>query len=207
MRYAIGDIHGEYDKLRNLIDILDKDATEYIFLGDYIDKGKDSKKVIDFLMELVRAKKCIFLMGDHEYMWTKLFIDTHDREAREFLLHYGGDKTFASLKSVYDYYNFKYFLFGLLFYYETPDYFCVHAGIKNGEPDYFVRDEFINSKELYHGKRVIFGHTAFKKPYVDKYKIGIDTGAVYPDMGLLTAYNLDTGEFVYHDGRKEMIKQ
>jgi serine/threonine protein phosphatase 1 len=203
MRYAIGDIHGEYDKLRQLIDILDKDATEYIFLGDYVDKGEDPEEVIDFLLlkEIAKQQKVTLLMGDHEYMWLR-WLESKENKYLAWLLKYGGNRTMdINLDSV----KLLVFLSKLLPYYKTPNYFCVHAGIKNGEPDYFVRDDFINSKELYHGKRVIFGHTAFKKPYIDDYKIGIDTGAVYPDMGLLTAYNLDTGEFVYHNGRKEII--
>jgi serine/threonine protein phosphatase 1 len=203
MRYAIGDIHGEYDKLRQLIDILDKDATEYIFLGDYVDKGEDPEEVIDFLLlkEIAKQQKVTLLMGDHEYMWLR-WLESEENKYLAWLLKYGGNRTMdINLDSV----KLLVFLSKLLPYYETPNYFLVHAGIKNGEPDYFVRDDFINSKELYYGKKVIFGHTAFKEPYVDDYKIGIDTGAVYPDMGLLTAYNLDTGEFVYHDGRKEII--
>jgi serine/threonine protein phosphatase 1 len=201
MRYAIGDIHGEYDKLRQLIDILDKDATEYIFLGDYIDKGEESDKVIEYLAELTKFAKCIFLMGDHEFMWQQYLLTERD-EYWSFIANYGGIKTIENHIDTLDLLAFISRLLPCHFY---DDYFLVHAGIKNGEPDYFIRDDFINSKELYHGKKVIFGHTAFKKPYVDKYKIGIDTGAVYPDMGLLTAYNLDTGEFVYHDGRKELL--
>jgi serine/threonine protein phosphatase 1 len=196
MRYAIGDIHGEYDKLRKLINIIDKDVTKYIFLGDYIDKGCESDKVIDFLMELEKSKKCIFLMGDHEYMWKK-YLETRVIKYLDWLLKYGGRKTIVDNIKLSD------FLTKLVASYDTGDYFLVHAGIKGGKPDYFIRDEFINSRELYHGKKVIFGHTAFKKPYIDDYKIGIDTGAVYPDMGLLTAFNLDTGEFIYHIGRKE----
>ncbi len=96
-------------------------------------------------------------------------------------------------------------------YYELEEYVCVHAGINplhenknlcehNVEDMVFIRQEFINSRFLLMGKRVIFGHTAFVKPYVDSYKIGIDTGAVYRHEALLTAINLDEICFITHKG-------
>lgn len=71
--YAIGDIHGCLEELRRLISNLEnhaglcKDDT-LVFVGDYIDRGPDSKGVIDYLLELEQKYNCVFLMGNHEDM-------------------------------------------------------------------------------------------------------------------------------------------
>ncbi len=228
MRYVIGDIHGEYGKLCNLIDILEQDATEYIFLGDYIDKGKNSRETIDFLINLSKVKRCIFLMGDHEYAWIK-YLDGEERFLN-FILSYGGIQTIESYsgkelimkeakviltekKAIRHLLEIHMsFYLKLKYYYEVNDSFlCIHAGINPENKDVslefhskeelvFIRDKFIQSKFLYQGKKIIFGHTAFKEPYVDEYKIGIDTGATYQKEGYgdLVAFNIDRKEFVNH---------
>ncbi len=231
MRYVIGDIHGEYEKLCILIDLLENDATEYIFLGDYIDKCKNSRKTIDFLINLSKVKRCIFLMGDHEYAWLK-YIGGEERFLN-FLLRYGGIQTLESYsgkeltmkeakviltekKTIRNLLEIHMsFYLKLKFYYEVNDNFlCIHAGINpknkdvslefhNKEELVFIRDKFLQSKFLYRGRKIIFGHTAFKEPYIDEYKIGIDTGAVYKEMGILTAFNVDKAIFIYHDGRRQ----
>ena len=60
---AIGDIHGEYDKLENLLKKFQPKLTDtFVFLGDYIDRGKDSVKTVDTLLELKRNYfNCIFV--------------------------------------------------------------------------------------------------------------------------------------------------
>ena len=64
----------------------------------------------------------------------------------------------------------------------------------------FVRKDFIESKKMIYGKKIIFGHTACKYPYLDPYKIGIDTGATYDNYGILTAYEIDSGTFIQNNG-------
>ena len=230
MRYVIGDIHGEYEKLNNLVKVLEKDAAEFIFLGDYVDKGLRIVETIDLLIDLSKSKKCVFLMGDHEFAWLE-YINGNERFL-DFLLKYGGIQTLESylgrkfseekakvalsdkgtiqklLKKHIDFY------LNLKFYHEADDNFlCVHGGIKpqnkdmpleihNKEELLFLRDDFIYSKFFYNGRKIIFGHTAFKEPYIDEYKIGIDTGAVYEDRGYgnLIAFNVTKKEFVNHKG-------
>lgn len=70
--YAIGDIHGCKDELVTLIrhlrsEGLDNEDT-LVFVGDYVDRGPDSKGVIDALLHLSEYQKCVFLMGNHEDM-------------------------------------------------------------------------------------------------------------------------------------------
>ena len=71
MIVAIGDIHGCFDPLKALIRSVEGfrhevEDIEYIFIGDYIDRGPSTKEVLDFLIHL-KAKKT-FLMGNHEHM-------------------------------------------------------------------------------------------------------------------------------------------
>jgi serine/threonine protein phosphatase 1 len=71
--FAIGDVHGCYDKLMLLAQYrsyIDRRPYRFIFLGDYIDRGPNSRAVIELLMELQTSADppCIFLWGNHEQM-------------------------------------------------------------------------------------------------------------------------------------------
>ena len=71
--YAIGDIHGCLDELKTLHHNLIREADlqpydTLVFVGDYVDRGPDSKGVIDYLIGLSQSQKCVFLMGNHEDM-------------------------------------------------------------------------------------------------------------------------------------------
>ena len=95
--FVIGDIHGEITKLKQLISNLEKHGIDkLIFLGDYIDKGENSKKKIKYLKKLRGEYNCIFLMGNHEYIWLN-FIDIEkekdSKECKESIIKYGGEKT------------------------------------------------------------------------------------------------------------------
>ena len=66
---AIGDIHGCAETLKKLWDKLEPyEDYVHIFVGDYIDRGPDSKGVIDFLMDVKNERKTVFLRGNHELM-------------------------------------------------------------------------------------------------------------------------------------------
>jgi serine/threonine protein phosphatase 1 len=81
------------------------------------------------------------------------------------------------------------FLDRLLPYFEMEAYILVHAGLRPGvrlkdqlEDDLlWIRSEFISS-DFNFGKKVVFGHTHFLRPYIDEFKVGIDTGAVYGNL-------------------------
>lgn len=199
---AIGDIHGEYFKLKNLIEKLKPHKSDtVIFLGDYIDRGLYSKRVIDYLLECENSFNCIFLMGNHEYYFLK---SNNDEYAKDFFLTYGGIQT---IDSYYGYENIlkthKNFFDKLKPYYLTEEFLFVHAGIR---PDkileeqeeidfYIIRNNFINYKHKLKQK-VIFGHTPFEKPFVEDDKIGIDTGCGKYSDGYLTAYICNENKFV-----------
>ena len=191
--FIIGDVHGCLGMLKRLMDKIDwrPDKDRLIFLGDFIDRGKDSKGVVDFILELTRMSPHVCcLMGNHE----KLFLDfLNGLETNLFLMN-GGISTLES-------YHIKkrsnrnaplippehiQFLEDLKSWIELDDFYVVHAGLKPGveikeqslEDLIWIRDRFIYS-DFDFGKKIIFGHTPFRDPLVMNNKIGLDTGAVY----------------------------
>lgn len=68
---AVGDIHGQADSLTRLLQTINpnKDTDTFVFVGDYIDRGPESKRVIDILITLSQHYKCVFLRGNHEDMF------------------------------------------------------------------------------------------------------------------------------------------
>ena len=204
--FAVGDIHGCLDKLVLLMGKIDIDFKKdtLVFIGDYIDRGSQSKEVVDYLMDLARGKdSVIFLKGNHEYM-LQGYLDGTDTM---FFLTNGGEATIRSyLQSGLrdevepippDHLGF---FDSLRLYYETADYIFVHAGLKAQVPlekqnewdILWIREEFIYS-DFDFGRQVVFGHTAFQKPLVLANKIGIDTGAVYGNK--LTCVELPAQRF------------
>lgn len=190
--YAVGDIHGCYDKLLELIDKMDIDfeADTLVFLGDYIDRGPQSFEVVAYLAELKqRYSNTIFLKGNHEEMLEK-YLSGEDRIT--YLVN-GGQQTLESYMNrprpegepAIPSTHLEFFK-SLRIYYETQNYIFVHAGLKNKVPLekqktedlLWIRRRFIESKYDY-GKMVVFGHTPLHEPLLLPNKIGIDTGAVY----------------------------
>ena len=199
MKFVIGDIHGEIKKLILLINVLKKfRIDELIFIGDYIDKGQNSREVLTFLGKLSYKYKCTFLIGNHEFYWLK-YLKENDLKALEKLKRYGAITTVRDFginsfdrKSLY----FSLYLKNINFFdklklfYEDERYIVVHSGVspnritfsideKNTESYLTQRYNFLSMKSLYFNKKIVFGHTGFIYPYFDGYKVGIDTSAVY----------------------------
>ncbi len=204
--FAVGDIHGCYEKLCALMDKIPIDMArdQLLFIGDYIDRGRSSIEVLDYLIDLEnRSPGIIFLRGNHEDMLQK-YLDGSDRFT--YLLNSGQQTLDAYLNNRDTSEDYPVpsahleFLSALRLYYQTEDYIFVHAGLRDNvslesqkETDLlWIRDEFIYSDYDF-GKRVIFGHTPFKEPLVQTNKIGIDTGAVYGNR--LTCVQLPEMEF------------
>lgn len=211
-RYAISDIHGCSRTFRALVDEqLQLQPSDQLFLlGDYIDRGPDSKGVIDFILEL-RARGCQVstLMGNHEAMLLETWEDAG------FLPHWlrnGGDTTLASfgltdVRQLPEPYLL--FLDQLQYYLELPDYWLVHAGfdfaggtpLANVEAMLWIR-QFTIDPVLLGNRRIVHGHTPtpctrIRQNVADpKAKVfNIDGGCVYkdrPEMGHLTALDLDS---------------
>lgn len=205
--FAIGDIHGCLDKLMALMDLIAVDWAQdtVIFMGDYIDRGPDSMRVVDYVLELRgRHDHVVCLMGNHEGM----FLNYLEGREEELFLYNGGQSTLRSYGLSPDAQDrlaripseHLDFFRSLLTCYETEEYLFVHAGVRPGIPMdlqdpydmIWIRHEFFLST---HGmkKTVVFGHTPFKQPFVGEKRIGIDTGAVYG--GMLTCLELPSMKF------------
>lgn len=205
--FVIGDIHGCLDMLERLMDKIDwrPGRDRLIFLGDYIDRGKNPKGVVDYILGLIRCSPHVeCLVGNHE----AIFLDYLDDRDRGLFLINGGWRTLESYQgdrakqggplvppAHMDFYQ------SLKSFIELEDYYIVHAGFRPGvdlkeqsvEDMVWIRETFIYS-EYDFGKRVIFGHTPFHQPLVMENKIGLDTGAVYGNK--LTS--LELPEFRFH---------
>lgn len=196
---AFGDIHGHYLEIKKLVELVKPtDHDTLVFVGDYIDRGKQSFEVIEYMLELQQTYNCVFLKGNHEDM----FMDYLSGINNQLYLDNGGDKTIASYSnhgfdigaySFFENYTFPEthldFFRKLKLYYQTDKYIFVHGGLfPNGVPVekqsssmlLWIREPFLNSEKDF-GKKVIFGHTPMKEPLVQDNKIGIDTGICYGD--------------------------
>ncbi len=190
--FAIGDIHGCYRKLCVLMGKIpiDKDQDILVFLGDYIDRGDNSYDVIEYLISLNSIfRKLVLLKGNHEEMFENYL---SDKDKYSFLLNGG----YQTLESYFQHAHSKddslvpnahsNFIKSLDLFYETEYYIFVHAGLRDGVPIsmqepsdlLWLRYSFLRS-DFDFGKQVVFGHTPFAEPLVQRNKIGIDTGAVY----------------------------
>jgi len=211
--FAIGDIHGCLDKLNRLLDLLpyNPERDTLVFIGDYIGRGRQSKEVVQRIIELRDENpRIITLMGNHELMLFE-YHRLGDRNLLEVMRKNGVEATMASYgrNNVADLRSLSFlpaahrnFLKNLLPIWQTDHYIFVHAGILPDRPiseqdqDTFcwVRDLFLGQEHDF-GKKVIFGHTPFDTPLVTPTKIGIDTGAVYGN--LLTAIELPSMRFFH----------
>jgi len=147
----VGDIHGCLDMLKRLVDKIrwDPGADRLIFIGDYIDRGENSKGVIDFIIELKRDSQFVqCLIGNHEQMLLDYLSGSDLSSFDEYYVVHAGFRPGRSVQ--------EQDIFDML----------------------WIRDEFIYSSYDF-GKTVVFGHTPLYAPMVLENKIGIDTGAVY----------------------------
>ena len=217
MLYAVGDIHGERELLRELLAMLPlRSGDRFVFVGDYVDRGPDSRGVVDLLIEHARLYPSVFLCGNHESM----FLDFLGWRGEAYFggdafLVNGGARTLASYgffdREDPDPKRFELppdhvaFYRGLRLHHREGDYLFVHAGIgrewlDESDPDYVLRRVHVEdllwdrlSLGLPHrlGVTIVYGHTpapGFEVRWHEPFSIGIDTGAVYG--GRLTALRL-----------------
>ncbi|WP_439103348.1 metallophosphoesterase family protein [Celeribacter marinus] len=235
--YAIGDIHGQLDMLKaaharieaDKARVGDADA-QIVHLGDYTDRGPDSRGVIQYLKDGVeRGEPWVLIRGNHDRMFTRFarFGIAHDERIKSGLSwldpRLGGQTTLASYgvesedgafelahmrakKAVPD--DHLTFLEGLPLTYEWEGYLFVHAGINpkvaladQDEDDLiWIREGWLD----FHGHlplRVVHGHTALDAPTHFGNRIDIDTGAGYGRP--MTALVIENGheEVVTQTGR------
>lgn len=224
MIFVIGDIHGEVSKLFKLlrrIESLDKTAI-YVFVGDYIDKGENPMECLQLLDKLSKENKCTFLIGNHEYIWINL--KENDKNAFEYLSKYGGLNTIKSFNQENIYATkelmverFSSFFDKLVPFWINEKYVITHSGFEPAFMDknlkkipikklLFNRYEFIKQERYFKNKKMIFGHTGFYVPYVDSFKIGIDTAACFLKNQPLTAFCLEEEFFINSKGEVSHLK-
>ena len=208
--FAIGDIHGCFNAMKELIESKIQLCKEdkLIFLGDYIDRGPDSKKVLDYIIELQNNKyDIVTLCGNHESM----LIDAwYDEKLKYKWIQNGGSETLLSfgtnqLKNI----DSRYILFleNLNYYYGLDKYIFVHAGFNDSIEDPFSDKHSMlwNSRKGYFNPRlndrtVIHGHTPVTINVIQKQitnnagVINIDGGCVYTNSryGKLIALEVNT---------------
>jgi serine/threonine protein phosphatase 1 len=218
--YAIGDIHGRFDLLRELVAEIRNDLKQgrpdrviEIFLGDYVDRGPQSREIIEWLIETppITGER-ICLLGNHEDILLHALDDTSAMAnwlyngGGETLLSYGvkvrgfgGESSLIELQQ-----GFRAalpgshleFLAGLRRVVDFAPYLFVHAGIRPGraiedqdlEDLVWIREPFLHSDADF-GSIVVHGHTPAMHPEVRKNRINIDTGAVF--SGCLTCAVLE----------------
>ncbi len=223
--YAVGDIHGRMDLLEKmLVQIVthagqEKRLNSLVFLGDYVDRGPQSKNVVSCLLRLkLPGWDIVCLRGNHDQAVLD-FIENASfyRAWREFggaetLLSYGvtpprfdNEEAFAQ---AHDDFQRKCpeshleFLRGLPFFHIVGDYMFVHAGVRPGialdrqapEDMMWIRDEFLFS-DLRLDKVIVHGHSPSERPVLRTNHIGVDTGAYA--TGCLTAVVLEGQECTF----------
>lgn len=220
--YVVGDVHGRRDVLDVLLaaierDVLRSPGSNYrlVFLGDYIDRGDDSRPVIDRLIEVKKrlaelGQPPVFLMGNHEELMLK-FID--DPLASVTWLDYGGVQTLASygvglrgrspqelreaatrLEAALT--PHMTFFRTLEVCYQDGNIFCCHAAVEpelplNRQPREVLLwgESTFLSRGGPSGRTVVHGHTISPNVDVGRNRIGVDTGAYV--SGRLSAVRID----------------
>lgn len=215
--YAIGDIHGRFDLLQILLEMIGEfdstlarsKSTHLIILGDMVDRGPDSAKVLNYLHRLSSKRKVTVLMGNHEEIMLRA-IDGEPGVMSSWM-RFGGRATLRSFgieppEGAYDRTRLAReiakavpkdllkWMRSLPVSARSGDYFFCHAGIRPGveinrqskEDMLWIRDEFLENDES-HGVVIVHGHSISPDVEVKHNRIGIDTGAYRTDM-LTAAY-------------------
>lgn len=211
--FIIGDIHGCANTLKKMIleKIKIRKSDEIYCLGDYIDRGPDSKGVIDFILLLRKQGYQIHtLRGNHEQM---MLDSEKDEDAKLFWTKNGGDKTLRSfnvktisaLKAEYTSFFEKTEL-----YVQTKDFILVHAGLnfRSGDPlsdkesMLWIRG-FRVDRDYLKGKLLVHGHTPVSRDFIlsqpFENAINLDGGCVYKGTdgyGSLFALNFYERKFL-----------
>ncbi len=210
--YVIGDIHGQLEELQRVLHLIERDGGQdayTVFLGDYVDRGYNSKAVVQSLIDGCEAGRNWHLVrGNHDRYLTRFYDDmtNYDPNTRTGLFWFnprlGGDKTLQSYgvaaedgaplepihvqtRQLVSKEHIA-FLKGLPLIHETDHLICVHAGIR---PGVALQDQaeddlvWIRDGFLEHtgsfGKLVVHGHTALDYPMHAGNRVNLDGGAGY----------------------------
>lgn len=210
--YVIGDVHGSLNSLITLIEFISPTGKDCIvFLGDYIDRGENSKGVLDYCIDLKEKYNTVFLQGNHEDTFIKTL---NNKDLFNYWLQYGGDRTLQSYSLACEYSSMlkipkKYitFLSELAEYHETNNYLFSHAPLTAELPIECHTAELLMwprhslIKKHVSNKLTVYGHTTQKNGNVFVNSAGwcVDTFAC--GEGWLTALALPE-EIAYQANKK-----
>lgn len=207
--YAIGDVHGCLDALEAMVGLIAEDLDRHpapdwrmVLLGDYVDRGPDSRGVLGWVMARVAEGRTTAVLGNHDAMFLEA-MERPDGPTLETWLAIGGVPTIASygvapreiptrpggvqavLAAAVPGAH-RAFLAGLPLWHRAGDFFFVHAGIDPArpldaqDPDdlIWIRRPFLDS-DAEHAAVVVHGHTPVETVELRPNRIGLDTGCVF----------------------------
>jgi serine/threonine protein phosphatase 1 len=223
--YAIGDVHGRADLLSELFFRIDAHLQNHplnravqVFLGDYVDRGPNSRGVLDLLIDRRRQHSTLCLKGNHE-TYVGQFLNDPSALANwkqigglSTIMSYGitpslnptsaeSEKLAVAFRHAIPASHLK-FLSGLPLTFTCGDFFFAHAGVRPGIPLkqqserdlLLIREDFLLHEESF-GKVVVHGHTPVMEPEIRPNRINIDTGAYATDR--LTCLVLEGDELAF----------
>lgn len=208
-RFVIPDIHGCNDTFVELINQINFEKDDFLFLlGDYINRGKKSKEVLDKIIEFINNDyKVLPLLGNHEYMLLEKHLKNYTEEELKLPRQFYNKGLINGNNKIKN--EYLGFISNLPYYYELNDYYIVHAGFNLTEKD-FLNDYqsmiWLNEMEIQNkiiDKRIIVGHKTkslneIKSEIENQSKIiHLDNGCVYksnPNLGNLICLDLDTNK-------------
>jgi serine/threonine protein phosphatase 1 len=202
--YAIGDVHWRADLLHEMFSAIDDSPIRHpiqnavqVLMGDYIDRGPDSREVIEALIRRARRHTMIYPKGNHESYAMQFLTDPtllaewQKAGGANTLLSYGPKhangtdpaKVATAFREAMPKEHLR-FLSGLALSFTCGDFFFAHAGVRPGIPLakqtehdlLWIRDEFLLHEDDF-DKIIVHGHTPSEEPEVRSNRINIDTGA------------------------------
>jgi serine/threonine protein phosphatase 1 len=216
--YAVGDIHGEYDLLLKALDFVNHSNVgvekALVFLGDYVDRGPQSRAVIEELIDLTKDPSVYALLGNHEVMLLAAITarEQHSPLANDFR-DYAGDPRNGGWQTMLSYADSD--EPGAIYGAQVPQahidwirarplalcfphHLCVHAGIRPGVPLeeqaeddlLWIRNEFLLYQKP-HPLHIIHGHTVRKEPDLQDNRTGLDVGAPFFGRLAIGVFDID----------------
>lgn len=192
--FAIGDIHGCFYTLVELLNKLPISPIDrVVFLGDYVDRGPYSRKVIDLLIQLKKDNPCwVMLKGNHEDVLLEYFLGKGHIIFHPYtLLQWVENDEIIIPRSHLQ------FLYQLPEYLELDKYFFVHGGIDaSKEAKEQTKEDYLWTYNILPGRddsrTIIRGHQVTEKVEfnTESNYIGLDTGCCFKEYGTLSAIEL-----------------
>jgi len=215
--YAVGDVHGRLDLLLRAVRAISEHVGDgpfhVVFLGDYVDRGPDSRGVIEFLMALQRRWPVVCLKGNHEELMIQAIADPASRRLERWL-EYGGDETLRSyglgkdddLTAGVPHEHLRW-MAGLPPTTGDRHRIYVHAGLLPGTPTHrqkdetflWIRERFLQGRPGDFEAHVVHGHTPVwegkpdaAEPELLEHRTNIDTGAFATGVLTVAVFDANT---------------